>query len=248
MDIFASDFDGTLFYRKMRPPFLSCDIEKVRTFRKEGGLFGVCTGRSKIGITAAVPKDAFDFDFYILASGALILNSSFDVIRKLTVPRDLVQEIHEKYRGKVKIVIHANDTVYNFENDYAMQTHISSMDDIKGDDIYGLSFGAADEAEAAEICGEINSLYGDTVRAYVNVRNVDMVSRLCSKGTALDTVKAFFGAGRTGGIGDSYNDIPLLDAADRSYTFHRSPDKVKKHADAAVDTVGEAISDFSHRI
>lgn len=46
------------------------------------------------------------------------------------------------------------------------------------------------------------------------------------------------------GIGDSFNDIPSLDAADVAFTFHRCDERVKQHADYIVDSVEQAIAIF----
>ena len=44
------------------------------------------------------------------------------------------------------------------------------------------------------------------------------------------------------GIGDSYNDLPMLDVVNNALTFHSSPDEVKAHADMLVDSISEAIN------
>ena len=44
------------------------------------------------------------------------------------------------------------------------------------------------------------------------------------------------------GIGDSYNDIPLLRTTSPSFTFHSSPDAVKQEAQFLVDSLAEAIA------
>ena len=44
------------------------------------------------------------------------------------------------------------------------------------------------------------------------------------------------------GIGDSYNDLPLFKASDYSFTFHSSPDSLKKEVNDVVSSVSEAIN------
>lgn len=43
------------------------------------------------------------------------------------------------------------------------------------------------------------------------------------------------------GIGDSYNDLPLFEASDRSFTFHNSPEDIKLQVNDVVSSVSEAI-------
>lgn len=247
MNLFASDFDGTLFFKGREPSFRTDDMQAVAAFQKLGGLFGVCTGRSQAGITVPVKSMPLHFDFYILASGALVLDGDLQVIDTCTIPKALVAELYDRFRGEAEIVIQANDTVYSFCKSSPMQTLISDVQEIPGDRFYGLSFGTDREEAARHLAQCLNENYGDMVRAFVNVRHVDLVRRDCSKGTALQKAAAYFGAGRSGGIGDSYNDIPLLAACDTAYTFHRAPYCVRAQADVLVDTVAEALHDFSSR-
>lgn len=43
------------------------------------------------------------------------------------------------------------------------------------------------------------------------------------------------------GIGDSYNDIPMLETVDRSFTFPTSPESLTLIVDDVVDSVEEAL-------
>ena len=43
------------------------------------------------------------------------------------------------------------------------------------------------------------------------------------------------------GIGDSYNDIPMLESADCSFTFRDSPQIVQEKATHIVSSISEAI-------
>ena len=43
------------------------------------------------------------------------------------------------------------------------------------------------------------------------------------------------------GIGDSYNDIPMLDVVDDAFTFTYSPKIVQEKADHIVDSLKDAI-------
>ena len=73
------------------------------------------------------------------------------------------------------------------------------------------------------------------------MRHVDVVAAGCSKGTGIDKVREIFGIERFGGIGDSYNDLPLLEASDISFTFPDSPEELRKAADEIVLSVSDAI-------
>ena len=45
------------------------------------------------------------------------------------------------------------------------------------------------------------------------------------------------------GIGDSINDLPLLEASDVSYTFPYAPEICQQKADKVVETIVDALED-----
>ena len=241
MKAFASDFDGTLYFYQETDRMKAGDIAAIRRFQANGNAFGVCTGRSLKGITMALPEPP-GFDFYILASGALIVDRDYRTIHTHCISRDLTAEINARYEKQARIVIQANDTVYTLTGKYhPMQTKIDTLTDIPGDAIYGFSFGFESAERAMEIAGELNARYAGQIAAFQNVTNVDIVAAGCSKGSGVRFVKEYFGAAEIGGIGDSYNDIPMLAAADVAFTFPFAPEEAKRQAQHIVSSVGEAL-------
>ncbi len=238
MKALASDFDGTLYFFRRDPEFYQQDLEKIREFQQQGSKFGICTGRSLYGIQAVV-KDRISFDFYIIASGALILDGHCQEIARTCITKDLAKDIYQRYEKKAQIVFQANDTVYSFCR-RPLQTLMKSFDDLQGH-IYGLSFGTDDTASSKTIAEEINALYGDEISAFQNVCNVDIAPKGCSKGNALRIVKDALGIDYMGGIGDSYNDLPMLQAADHAFTFPYAPEDVQRQAADVVEHVADAI-------
>lgn len=253
----SCDFDGTLYFLKHDDqetpglPYYHEDLDAIRSFQRHGGLVGVCTGRSLRGILeAGVPAGVSppSFDFYILASGSLILDRYQKILYQHTVPREIVQKIYYTYCHQIQTIIHANDTVYqipsSLSQDDPLQETIPSFDAIPGNRIYGLSFGTRSRHQAETVSREINRQYGKYVTARVNVQYVDMVSAHTTKGTAIRFVKSALGIDLMGAIGDSFNDIPMLDSADRSYTFFSSPDEIRQKADVVVSRAAEALQDL----
>ena len=75
-----------------------------------------------------------------------------------------------------------------------------------------------------------------------NTSVVDVVGSDCSKGTGLAAVKEKLAIHTMGAIGDSYNDTPMLKAADISFTFSYAPEPVQQAAGHIVSSVREALS------
>ncbi len=243
----ASDFDGTLYFMNAKEKVHPEDVTAIREFQEKGNLFGLCTGRSLQGILLVLEED-IQFDFMILASGALILDKEKKVIRKKCISYELLVDIYEKYTNHVWIVIQANDTVYNIGMEHPLQITINELGEMRGSDIYGLSFGTETPNEAERIAREINDHYGDVLSAFQNVCNVDIVAKGCSKGVAFDFVKEYFHADITGAIGDSYNDLPMLQMAEVPFTFPYAPESMKEYVGEKniVESVAQALERLSN--
>lgn len=242
MKALASDFDGTLYFMGQENPVKPADVEAIAHFQQMGHLFGICSGRSLRGILDFSPE--LHFDFYILVSGALILDQDFQEIAKYCIDYDLMKQVYDRYEKDLMIVVQANDNVYCLQAKIPMQGEIDSIEELKEADIYGLSFGTKSEEEAGRIAAEVRAAYGDQLEAFANVKNVDIVAKGCSKGNALSIIRNHYGIDQFAGIGDSYNDIPMLENVDYAYTFPYAPEAAQAIACQLVHNVAEAIEDF----
>lgn len=236
----ASDFDGTLCFSDGTDRFLPGDLESIRLFQKKGNLFGICTGRSMHGISVPV-GDKIRLDFYILLSGAIVLDGKKNVLYKKCLSRSVVQEIYDQFGGQINVRIQSNDCIYALRDPEKGHVRIHSLDEIRDDDLYALAGVAKTPEEAKIVTGEINRLFGDQVAAFQNVEYIDVVAKGCSKGNGLKLVKEKLQLKRIAAIGDSFNDIPMLENADHPFTFRRSPETVRAQAASLVDTVEEAV-------
>lgn len=236
----ASDFDGTLFFRDENPSIRTADVEAIRRFQQAGNLFGVCTGRALEGIRRAADTK-ITYDFYILVSGAHIVDRNLEPIRRTCITRELMEEVYDRFRKRCRVVIQADDIIYTFSNPWPTQVLIRDLSEVKGEYIYGLSMGTESSQAAEKVCREINERYANRLAAFQNIENVDIVSAGCSKGAGLALVKEHFGIACMGGIGDSYNDISMLEHADRPFTFPYAPREVQRKAECLVGSVGEAL-------
>ena len=75
----ASDFDNTLYFMNTEERFRAQDVFEILFFRKRGGLFGICTGRSPDSILDIVGSFMHP-DFIISVSGALIVDGDGKVL------------------------------------------------------------------------------------------------------------------------------------------------------------------------
>ncbi len=243
---FAADFDGTLCesdWNLGTERYDPADLEAVRAYQAAGGLFGVCTGRPLVSIVESL-KGKLDLDFYIVTTGAQVLDRNLEPLRVRTIDPDVVQALHDRYAREGVGFIVVTDTQFACVG-YSVGPGtglLQSLDEVEGP-TYDVSLEFTGDTEAARVaCADVRERFGARVEAFQNQGSVDIVPAGCSKGTGVQIVREALGVERVVGIGDSYNDLPLLEAADVAYTFHTSPQEVKDAADTVVGSVAEAIA------
>ena len=249
--LFASDFDGTLNFHDgdvVRP----ADLAAIKAYQATGGLFGACTGRPLLGLEKEA-QGAIPFDFYISATGATLHDAEQRLVWGASMDRAVIEEMVEAI-GKPccdsfgTLVVAADDywLVGEGSLDWPIISYAPTFDDLPGPFI-GWAMGTETLAEAEEAAAQVIARHGDVATAYVNLASIDVVPVGCSKGSGLRRAAEHFGATLTGGIGDSFNDLPLLEAADVAYTFRSAAPEVQAAADVLVDSVAEALEDFARR-
>ena len=240
MKLLASDLDGTLFFRNIEKGYKQEDIDAIKQFQINGNLFGCCTGRALMG---AVPsfEGLLECDFYIASSGAMICDKDLNVIYDCPVDFSIANQIVNKYKDQITIFIQTK-RYYILKEGYPKEIfqYIDSFDELKNEPIYSICLITEDQKQLDKMEEDIK-MYEDII-GYRNMDAIDIVSRDCSKGKAVKIVKEWFKAKKSYGIGDSYNDIPMLKDADCGITFHTSPQEVINEAQLLVESIAEAIN------
>lgn len=238
MKVLASDYDGTLLFNEK---FKEGDLKKIKEFQKAGNLFGLCSGRPFKGIYEFC-KPYIDFDFYILCTGALVLNKEREVIYKSTISKHLLHEFYDRYQKDYDIFIQANMQIYTFlKEDLGSMVRqvITSLDEVEGD-IYGLSMNAKTDENARKISLDIEKHFPE-LSAHQNKEFIDITEKGVSKGTGILKLKELMKIDEIAGIGDSYNDISMLETVDHSFTFPTSPESLTSIVDDVVESVEQAL-------
>ena len=247
--VFASDFDGTLYFYKADVKLPPESVVKIREYQTAGNLFGLCTGRQVGGLTPFI-TGFVEPDFFITSSGANIVDRNYKEIRKKGVDRGAADAIvrmmdPEKYRLTLDI---EGDICVFKKMDYPGKYYvITGVDDAPEGLIHQVSIHTESLDDAERVSRMINEEFGDYVNAFQNVIEVDIAPRGCSKGEGVRFLRKWleeqYGEIRLYGIGDSINDLPLLEASDVSYTFPYAPEIVQKKATKVVGTICDALED-----
>ena len=121
--------------------------------------------------------------------------------------------------------------------------YLESIDELKRETVSAFSFHyELDELEEATIATDlIHQKYGDIIEAYQNNQHIDLVAKGCSKGNGIKIIQDYFQLDLNDiyGIGDSWNDLPMLDVIENGYSFTYAPVQVQRHAKTIVETLAD---------
>ncbi len=245
---FASDFDGTLCasdWETGEESYRDEDLEAIQKYREAGGLFGICTGRPLMAVIESL-EGLLELDFYIVSTGAQVLDHDRNLLWERTISRDVAQAIFDRHASPNSVLL--ADTEQDFasvRDEMGRGLRVApSLDEVRGK-LLGVSVECrGDEDAARAVCADINERFAGEVAAFQNLGSVDIVPAGCSKGEGMRIVRRALGIEAMAGAGDSYNDLPLLSAADVAYTFVSSPAVVRNAADVVVNTLEEAVLHF----
>ena len=243
--VFASDFDGTLYFYKAEVKLPPESVEKIKEYLAAGNYFGLCTGRQVSGLTPFITGH-FVPDCMITSTGSNIVDRDVKGIRKLFIARDVIDKIAKDVTPRGSRVSLDIDGVINVfeEMDYPGEYNvITGMDDAPEGLVHGVGIHCETLEEAAALTKEINDKYGEYLNAFQNVIEVDIAPKGTSKGEAVSVIRDYYGDCKVYGIGDSLNDLPLLEAADVSYTFPYAPPEVQAKVTKVVENICEALED-----
>lgn len=249
--LLASDYDGTL---KFGDSVMQEDLDALRRWREEGNLFAIVTGRSKESITMQQEEYGLPVDFYVTnnggmvfdAQGNILLASQLDTITGI----DLMFAAHEQptvvsymvndgvHRHKVEVHPGLEDHRYpHIRPDWTEEQIMDSGTFAQ------IVFSCTTPEAALELAEMINHFFGEQVTAYANNFVVDVVPHGTSKATGLDFVATYTDVDDDDvyAIGDSHNDIPMLEQVWNSAAMEVAPADVKDAAKAEYPSVAAFI-------
>ncbi len=240
----ASDFDGTLHFvsEDHQGYFKEEDLNAIKAFQQEGNLFGLCTGRPLLGFEGDLDGGP-NLDFIIASTGGIVTEKDKTIYEE-TITYQQVDDVQKLCEGRADLYIHADGhiyTLYTRKKQYPSQTVLSDVKELDGKHITAISVWTPSLEEAEKLTTDINAAFVGTIDAYQNQNWLDVIHYGVSKGNGAMKLKEALKIDKIAGIGDSFNDIPLLEQVDISFTFTTSDKKVKEKADYIVDSVAQAL-------
>ncbi len=259
--LLACDIDGTLLYDKNLP---ERNIKKINDFVREGGKFSLSTGRTSLALKDVTSKIEciapsvlsngcviYDFESgKCLAEKLLPQKTLFmvdRVIRAVEIGVELhtfdsvlvpssspASELHERYESMVPRYINSkeavnhdiNKVIYFLENEEQTKTVLEISKDYENECVF---------YHTSAFIGGVKQNY------------FEQIPKGVSKASALLELQKILNIKKGGlfAIGDYYNDLAMIKAANISAVPCGSPEDVKQ---AATITVGDvkngAVADF----
>ncbi len=260
--LLACDIDGTLLLSDYMP---QVNIDKIKYFVSEGGLFSLATGRTAGAISTVTSKlDCIAPS--IVANGSMIYDIQNDKsLFEMFVPnedRHIVKAVIdgcktvgiEAHSGKNVLVLNVNQETVDherYENLEAFSLDYESALEYNWNKVIYL-FANNDEAKTVkDIISrfEHSSQFVDTSAVIDGRRRYyfEHVPKNVSKASTLKILceKLNIKKGCCYAIGDYYNDLEMINTADIGAALIDSPDEVKAAADVVVcDAQSGAVADF----
>lgn len=227
--IIATDYDGTLNYGGIKPHV----VEAIAHFRAAGNLFGVVTGRDKMGSYDVFAREGqFGFDFVLAFNGALAIDAAGNTLYACsirgdqpygdtTLSRALTRRIWELTSGHCGIAF--ADARLDIHPDYPGGgklgwTTLTPFSDLetdvfaKMDTFLQLNTVCESEERAKEVTAQLAEEFGDYVNPLQNGICIDIPVRGMDKGAGIARYASMVGAAADGiwSAGDNYNDLAMI--------------------------------------
>ncbi len=251
-----SDLDGTLIDEQQQ--LSKINKLKLHQLQDNGYQIVICTGRNIMEMIPTIEMLDLPFDYLVLNNGAHILNKQLDTLYEKVIDKDIGIDILNhtityqhmwSYFSDGKINLAYKDGITydhaiigqppidaNYQEIYQNVNHYQII-------CFNQDNHQIDESK--KCYDYVMNHYSDYVEAYFNTYFVDVVPKGCSKGNGMkELLKIIDYHGNTYAIGDSYNDIPMLQQATYGYTFNHVDKEIQKHAYKTVQNFYEIIDDM----
>lgn len=252
MKIFlASDIDGTLLKHnqglKYNRTILDEDIEALKRFTQQNCLI-ISTGRNKISTFTLFDHENLHLKntYYITSNGAEIYDSDRQCIFQMTLKKEVAIRAIELFNA-----LNADNNLLCSVFDGTTIHLLEKTSDINKIPDFNTIINICVESKNKNI-SEIQSFYKQAqtftcCEVHQNNWYVDIVPQNISKAYAIHYIMNLNKSDEPtllGAVGDSWNDIPMFEIADESYTFYQSPIEVKQKATHQIEHVYQCIANL----
>lgn len=254
--LYVSDLDGTLFNKKKRISDRSADI--INRCIEKGMQFSVATARMPYGCDYRL-KDLHMNVPGIVTNGVFLYDfQSEEIISAEAVPVSAVQKVIRAFKDcGMSCFLYTYDSrgisIYydekrmeeqtQYYSDRALQkcaevTFTKKAEEMvqKGDSVYLTCTGT--EEELKPVCRKLDEIEEIKYSFYLNIYNgmycLEVFSAHASKKNALKKLMKITGSEELVVFGDNFNDLSMIEIADRSYAPMNALPEIKKVVDRVL--------------
>ena len=245
--LILSDWDGTLCYGKEIP---EANIEKIRYFCHEGGLFTVCTGRFFSYIEQFSDKIAPN-TYVACLNGAYVVDlKTKEVIHEGTAGleiHDVLTEFAHSFDFNA-FCLYPKGCTESLQ--ISPEEYLGMRNEIKDKALYKAMLLSATEENSIKARDYVNARQFAGLKAVRSWNTgLELMSPVSTKGAAALLIKKKVGAKTLITVGDYENDADMLKVADISYAPENAVDSIKKLAtktvaDVHIGTIAAVIEDI----
>lgn len=249
MDLFATDFDGTLNQKGI---VSRKTLNEIKKFRDKGNKFGIVTGRTFDLMTPELKLHNIPLDFLIGANGGIIQVNG-EVIQHSFIDFEVVSTILEIAREKQIAHVGISDgylygnlvsklsfSIVELVKSIGYLTKRANSKKVLKNQKVTTIFLHDTADKIAELYALIKEM--DGVEAYVNnLVYLDIVAKDVSKANAVAVLEKYYKADNAYVIGDSMNDYPMIERY-HGFCVENACADIKKIASASFKEVGDALS------
>ncbi|MFC7680132.1 HAD family hydrolase [Paenibacillus sp. GCM10028914] len=257
--LFVSDLDGTLLTTSQK--ISAENVEAIRRFEEQGGLFTLATGRTEQAVAKFVEELNITTPM-ILYNGAKIycpVTQKVIYEKTMNIPVSFWQYIFSKLSEDLALLIYRDGQVYSPHRSALLESHeqkdgVVSLDfplDTLEQFVTKLLLIANDPAELLAIEETIHATGLEAELVYSEYNYLEILPIHTSKGNTLRILLQLLPHKdlRTIAVGDQLNDLTIIQQADDGYAVENAHPTLKIHANnVTVHHEEHAIADIIEKL
>ena len=255
MKLLATDYDGTLCYGY--GDVMPEDLDAIRRWKEAGNLFAVVTGRSGLSIHRELDKYDLNPDFIICNNGGLVFDgegrrlsenymetiTAIDLVYAMKEMDDVCSVMVNDGMARHKICVNPQleDPRYP-----GVKADLPEDEALSLPRYCHIVVSMTDSQAAEDMAEQINHFFGDHLAAYPNNTCVDVVAKGVNKGEGLQFALSWADVDEEDVyvLGDSWNDLPMIEAVPNSAAIVTAPEAVKAQASRTCTGLSELVGDL----
>ena len=247
------DLDGTLYHGGIE----NSDAQAIKEVESNNVRFNIATGRI-LNQAYAMTKDSLTINgYYICDNGAYVYDKDHKLVFKGMIEDNLVRKVisrfesdnaHIYFKNNEKIILTTGDEIFNkITDDYIVDIDYLKRETFNNE-ISNIGIISTNQEELARIELYLLAEFKDVLDIYFSSDyTLNIVKKGVSKRNGIEIVCKILGVplDEIATIGDSPNDINMLEGIKYSFAMENARESVKQSANYIAKSVKDAIEQIN---